>query len=135
VKVTEFVQPRADAFKFDAIGDAIDGVISQPPAVLPDKFNEGRTVLALTLDTANGETSLYARTGLLDAIVEAVNAAGVDEIDQGGALRVTYTGDRLLRNGYTMKVYTAEYVPPQPMGVGVLGDAEVWGPHSQQAAD
>ena len=135
MKVTEFVQPRADAFKFDAIGDAIDGVISQPPAVLPDKFNEGRTVLALTLDTANGETSLYARTGLLDAIVEAVNAAGVDEIDQGGALRVTYTGDRLLRNGYTMKVYTAEYVPPQPMGTAELGDAEVWGPQPKQAAD
>ena len=125
MKLQEFHQPKADAFKFDVIGDEIDGLISQPPAVVADKFNEGRTILALTVDTANGEMSLYARTGLLDAIVEAVKAAGVDEIDQGGALRVAYTGDRLLRNGYTMKVYRADYVPPQPIGAGVLGDAEV----------
>ena len=38
---------------------------------------------------------------------------------------MAYTGDRLLRNGYTMKVYRADYVPPQPIGAGVLGDAEV----------
>ena len=125
MKLNEFHQPKADAFKFDTIGDTIDGVISQPPAVVADKFNEGRTILALTVDTAHGAMSLYARTGLLDAIVEAVKAAGVDEIDQGGAIRVTYTGDRLLRNGYTMKVYKAEYVPPQPMGTAELGDTEV----------
>ena len=125
MKLNEFHQPKADAFKFDTIGDEIDGVISQPPAVVADKFNEGRTILALTLDTTNGAASLYARSGLLDAIVEAVKAAGVDEIDQGGALRVAYTGDRLLRNGYTMKVYRAEYVPPQPMGTAELGETEV----------
>ena len=135
MKLEQFHQPKADAFKFDAIGDEIDGVISQPPAVVPDKFNEGRTVLSLTLDTADGEASLYARSGLLDAIVAAVKAAGVDEIDQGGALRAKYTDDRVLRSGYTMKVYKAEYVPPQPMGTAELGDAEVWGPPSQQAAE
>ena len=125
MKLQEFHQPKADAFKFDTIGDEIDGLISQPPAVVADKFNEGRTILALTVDTANGAMSLYARTGLLDAIVEAVKAAGVDEIDQGGALRVEYIDDRLLRNGYTMKIYRAEYVPPPSMGTAELGDTEV----------
>ena len=134
MKLEQFHQPKADAFKFESIGDEIDGVISQPPAVVPDKFNEGRTVLSLTLDTAHGEASLYARSGLLDAIVAAVKAAGVDEIDQGGALRAKYTDDRELRSGYTMKVYTAEYVPPPSMGVGVLGDAEVWGPQPKQVS-
>jgi len=135
MKLNEFHQPKADAFKFEQIGDEVDGVISQPPAVVPDKFNAGQKVLALTLDTANGEVSLYVRTGLHDAIVEAVKAAGVDEIDQGGALRAQYTDDRVLRSGYTMKVYKAEYVPPQPMGTAELGDAEVWGPQPKQAAE
>ena len=125
MKLQEFHQPKADAFKFDVIGDEVDGLISQPPAVVPDKFKPGQKVLALTLDTANGEVSLYVRTGLHDAVVEAVEAAGVDEIDQGGALRAKYTGDRLTRNGHTMKVYEALYVPPPSMGTAELGDTEV----------
>ena len=40
-------------------------------------------------------------------IGDAVLAAGVDEIEEGGALRVTYSEDKVLRSGRTMKVYTA----------------------------
>jgi hypothetical protein len=133
MKVAEFLQPKA--FKFETKGDTLDGLVSRPPAAMPDKFNAGKTMLSLMLDTADNEWWLPARGQLLDAIVEAVRAAGVDEIDQGGALRVEYIDDRLLRNGYTMKIYRAEYVPPPSMGVGVLGDAEVWGPQPKQAAE
>jgi len=123
MKVTEFHSKKSDPFKFDVIGDAADGIIVGQPQLIEDSFNPGEKVLHVNLDTGDEcERALYARNQMARAIGEAVLAAGVDEIEEGGALRVTYTEDRVLRNGRTMKVYRADYVEPQPMGTAEFGD-------------
>lgn len=129
MEITEFYDPtKASAFKFDTIGDTAAGIIAQEPELAEDKFNPGRKVLAVTLETDDGEPrAIYARAQMLEAIGEAVIAVGGSGIEQGGHLTVTYSSDKQLRSGRTMKVYTAVYVPPEPMGTAELGDTVVWG--------
>jgi hypothetical protein len=124
VKVTEFHTGTAEPFKFEKIGDTVDGTIVGPPELIADTFNEGKKVLAFTLDTEDSERKVYARSQMLRAIGQAVVDAGADSIDEGGALRITYSTDRALNNGRSMKVYTADYVPPSPMGTADLGEVD-----------
>ena len=127
VNINQFHQPKADAFKFENVGDDADGVIAQEPELTTDKFNADRPMMVVRLSTDNGVRALFARNQMLDAIGEAVTAAGVEEIAEGGALRVVYVEDRVLRNGRTMKVYKADYAPPPPMGIAELGETgDVW---------
>ena len=92
MKINEFANPRP-VFKFTEIGDRLDGVIVEPPELQPDKFGDpGDKQLLLVIADGDREYRLYARRQMLGAIGDAVVAAEADEIDDGGHLRIEYTG-------------------------------------------
>lgn len=124
MKLEAFFDPnKGSAFKFENVGDKAAGVIAQEPELADDKFNEGQKVLDTILETDDGENRhLYARGQMQDAIGAAVVHVGADGIEQGGHLTVVYERDQALRSGRTMKVYSAVYVPPAPMGSADLGE-------------
>ena len=125
MNINEFHEEKAASIKFDQVGDTITGIIITEPELIPDSFNDGKKVLALTLATEDGERRLFARSQMLEALGKALIAAGCDSIDEGGEVTVTYAADRELRSGRTMKVYQCTYSPAPPMGTGTFGEVEV----------
>ena len=122
MKINEFANPRP-VFKFTEIGDRLDGVIVEPPELQPDKFGDpDDKQLLLAIADGDKEHRLYARRQMLGAIGDAVVAAEVDEIDDGGHLGIEYTADKPTGAGSSpMKCYVAQYIPPAPVGTGMFG--------------
>ena len=124
VKIDEFYTEQPEAFRFDNPGDTIDGDIVETQ-LIDDQYNVGgKPVLVLTIATNDGDRKLFVRGQMSRAVGEAVKSAGANGIDEGSTVRVTFTGTRELNGGRTMKLYEAEYVPPQPIGSAVLSDVE-----------
>jgi hypothetical protein len=130
---------RGPAVKFDAIGDKVIGRIISARREQQRDFESGqpmtwangdpRLQTVITLDTADGEQTLYARGGRYDVIAEGTglsmeaaivtavsNAGGPRSIDPGAELVVQHTGlakaSKAGLNG--AKLYTAAYRPPSP---------------------
>jgi hypothetical protein len=126
INIDAFFDPaKGEAAKFDSLGDSLAGIILDVEMV-PDQFNVGAQVLKLKVGVDGGATrDLYVRSGgMKDALGEAVVKTGSTAIDVGAQLAIAYSGDKALRNGKSMKLYTAKYEPPQPMGAAVLGETE-----------
>ena len=124
IAISEFYTEQPDAFKFNDPGDTIDGDIIDT-ALIEDQYNVGgKPVLVLTIASNDGERKLFVRGQMSRAVGEAVKSAGADDISEGATVRVTFTGTKDLNGGHTMKLYEAEYVPPQPIGSAVLSDVE-----------
>lgn len=131
------------AFKFENIGDTVEGTIEDvqvaqqtsiddnQPLTWPD--GSPRMQLIITLQTAaregdddDGIRKIYAKggkyevasgtgTSLKDAVADAVKKAGAKSIDQGGTLKVGYTGEgkRTNRGFSAPKLYRATYDAPK----------------------
>lgn len=115
VDISAFFDPnRGEAVKFDQIGDGVAGIIIDVQ-LIDDQHNPGKQVLLVKISTDDGATrDLYVRSaGQRDAIGQAVIDAEATAIDVGGRLAITYVGDKVLRNGKTMKLYAAKYEVPQ----------------------
>lgn len=104
-------------FKFATIGDTIKGVICEPPRVvetpnLKDGTPEKKLVLAV--QTGEDETwSVWVRRGFMArAVNEALEAAGVDGIAEGGTIAIRYSEDRDTGKPQPAKVFVAKYQPP-----------------------
>jgi hypothetical protein len=123
IKLNSFYSPdRGQIAKFDNLGDVITGVIVDVEMV-DDKFNIGRSVLKLKLSSDGVIKDLYCRSaGQQEALGIAVSAAGTDTVDVGGELSMTYTGDKAISGGRSMKVYSATYATPAPIGTAELGE-------------
>jgi hypothetical protein len=117
VKISEF---RTPTIKFAEPGDCVDGTIVDEPALEPDKYDSTGQVLVLALLVDGVTKRLYARKQMLSVIAAAVEGAGVDAIECGGRLNVTYVDDKPTGGASPMKVYAAEYTPPTPVGTGEL---------------
>lgn len=129
------------AAKFDNIGDAVEGVITDAvvsqqtdmetnqPLTWPD--GSPRMQLVITLQTTeqgaddDGIRRIFAKggkyevatgngTSLKDAIADAVKKAGSKSLDEGGTLKVGYTGEGKKTNrGFSApKLYRATYTAP-----------------------
>lgn len=102
------------AVKFEELGDGFGGVIVDA-AMVTDEFNVGAEVLKVDvyLEDDQQTASFYCRSaGQREAVGKAVAAAG-GALEIGGFLSVHYTGDKALRSGKSMKIYTAVYRAPQ----------------------
>jgi hypothetical protein len=123
MKLSDLPKRRAIA-KFDTVGDRVAGEVLAPgPEWQADKFNPDGEVLVFTLGTADGEVQLFARKRQLEAIHEAAELAGADEILTGGWLELEYSGEVEVGSG-TAKCWDAAYrSPDDPIGVGELVDA------------
>lgn len=132
MQINEFYNPDpsegADIAKFTTLGDHAEGRLAKQPEMIPDKFNEGKTVLVNVLLREDGtHIKLFSRGGQLKAIGEAVAAAVGDrgEIEEGGYLSVAYVGNRDFGGVAPAKVWDVIYKPPAPMGTAEIGDT--WG--------
>ena len=92
--------PGAQVFVVDGQGTAIiDGAVVEP-----------------------GSFSVFVRAaGMKEAVGRAVGAASKSSIDPGDELTITYSSDKALRNGKSMKMYTASLAPAAPIGIAAFG--------------
>ncbi len=126
ISLDAFFDPnKGEAAKFDNLGDTVAGIILDVEMVA-DQFNAGAQVLRIKIALDDGTPKdLYVRSGgMRDAIGAAVMKAGGSAIDVGAELSITYSGDKALRNGKSMKTYSGAYAPPRPMGTAQLADTE-----------
>lgn len=121
-----------DSFRFDNVGDTLDGTIVLPPRVIEmtNKNNGGLDkILVVDVHTADGKdwTLMSGVGGRITAIRDALSNAGANSLEPGGRLVMKYTGNAPLRQGQIQpaKLYAAAYVPPAPSnGVAdLLGSA------------
>jgi hypothetical protein len=124
INLDSFYDPtRAAAASFDKIGDCLAGTILDIELV-SDQFNPGALVLRVKVaDDSGVAKDVYLRSaGMKEAVGKAVVQTGGNSIDVGGRLTLTYSGDKPLRSGKSMKTYVATYAPPSPMGTGTFGE-------------
>lgn len=129
------------AAKFDNIGDTVEGVITDAvvsqqtdmetnqPLTWPDGSPRMQLVITLQTDERSddddGIRRIFAKggkyevatgngTSLKDAIADAVKKAGSKSLDEGGTLKVGYTGEGKKTNrGFSApKLYRATYTAP-----------------------
>lgn len=140
------------AAKFDNIGDTVEGQITdasvsqqtdmetQQPLTWADGSPRMQLVITLqtserTDDNDDGLRRIFAKggkyevasgagTSLKDAIADAVRKAGAKSLDEGGTLKVGYTGEGKKTNrGFSApKLYRATYSPP----VKSVSAEELW---------
>ena len=109
-----------EAFKFVTVGDSIAGVIVRANTSEQDNYDgDGKErVLAITVDTGDGERGIYARLepkadGKARAISDAVAAHG-GQLTEGGTLKLMFSEEVPASNPkhHPFKRFTAEYAPP-----------------------
>ncbi len=109
-----FTSDKGTAVKFAVLGDGADGTVTDVQ-LIDDSFNPGRQVLLVKLsDDVGNVRDLYVRSaGQKEAIGTAVMAAGGTGIEPGARLAITYTGNKALSGGKTLKLYEAKYELPE----------------------
>lgn len=122
---------NARSFKFKAYGDTAEGIIlsqetkqATDPATGEKQFyrRSGDPVwqILYTMQTNlhedqddDGRRTLYAKGGMFGAIRQAREKIGAERIEDGGYLKVIYTGDGEAERGLNPpKLYVAEYRRP-----------------------
>jgi len=130
------------AAKFDNLGDSVEGTITdcrlaqqtdmetQAPLTWSDGSPRMQLIITLQTEQSDGENDdgvrrLFCKGGnyeiasgsgksLKDAVGDAVKKAGVKSLDEGGTLKVAYTGEgkRTNRGFSAPKLYKASYKAP-----------------------
>jgi len=130
------------AAKFDNVGDAVEGTVTDvrlsqqtsmednTPLTWADGSPRMQLVVSIKTDERNGDEDdgvrrIFAKGGnyevasgagksMKDAIADAVKKAGAKSIDEGGWIKVAFTGEGKKTNrGYaTPKLYRASYKAP-----------------------
>lgn len=126
IDIGDLGRMSGDFAKFDTIGDAIVGIITEvrPPFSHTNKNNDRlETVYPIGITPEGGTQQLIWPTRnpdtggvspMLEAIVNAVKEAGATAYAVGGKLAVKYTEDRDTGKAKPMKMYAAKYAPPAP---------------------
>jgi hypothetical protein len=112
---------NAAAFKFNAIGDEIVGVVTAvkeqndtKPDGTPVYWPSGdpKKVYVFTLDTDNGEQALWVRGNMVKAVREAVTTAGLNTV-VGARLTIKHhaLGDVVTKGHNPAKLFKAKAEP------------------------
>lgn len=112
----ELAGPSGESFKFEQVGDAIEGTIVYvgAPYERLNKFNNNlERVIRVGIDTGNGEV-LYiwpvVGSQMAQAIAEAARKAQTN-LTEGHRIKVGYTSDKDTGKGNPMKVFQARVTP------------------------
>lgn len=111
------------AFRFNDIGDEINGTILNEPRVIEtDDLDGGRTPkLVLDIETNDGTYSLWLPRGkrITQAVADAVKDAGATNLEPGGTLRLKHTGlGEQPKAGFNPpKLFKAAYTTPTPVAL------------------
>lgn len=107
-----------ESFKFTEVGDTIKGVITQikDPHERENSFtNKMEVVMAITIDTGDGEHSIWPRLQPYSSMGGAIADATADhgnKLEVGGKLAVQFTEEMDTGKGNPAKIYAAQYAPP-----------------------
>ncbi|WP_346103530.1 hypothetical protein [Nonomuraea maheshkhaliensis] len=135
-KIRALNRPKIPSAEFKVPGTKVIGVLVEKPRVIqqteyitrrPLFFSDGtpRMQLRVVLDTGqcdpnipndNGWRVLYLKAASADAVALAMEAVGVEEMDIGGVLSVTFTQwGQANGNGHIGREWESEYLPPDPI--------------------
>ncbi len=124
VNVADFHNPRP-VFKFDKVGARLEGTIVDQPELQPDRFGEaGDKQLLIVVQMGDTTWRWYARKQALTAVGEAVVAADVTEIEDGGWISVVRGDDKPTGGANPMHTFQVTYIAPSQLGQGVFGAEE-----------
>ena len=118
-----FAAPTGNSFKFEAIGDTVEGTI-----VYAGDFEEREnsftgkpeSVARIGIDTGNGEIAyVYPVRGksMAQAIAEATRKADLREVEVGQRIKLGYTSNKDTGKPQPMKVFSCRLEPGSPADV------------------
>jgi hypothetical protein len=112
----DLASPSGDSFKFENVGDTIEGTIAYvgEPTDQTNKFTGNlEKVVRIGIDTGNGDVQyIWPRIGsmMAQAIAEACRKADV-QLEMGHTLKVGYTANQDTGKPQPMKVFQARITP------------------------
>lgn len=118
MRVDELASPPGDTFKFENIGDTIEGTV-----VYVGNWQEYQTKfgpkisLKLGIDTGNGEIRYIwpgKGSNMAQRIAEALRNADIPELVEGQTIKVRYASDQDIGKGDPMKVFQAKVTAANP---------------------
>jgi hypothetical protein len=125
MKLSEIAKGRPIICRFDDIDDGHAGDITKEPVWQENPYDTATEMLVVMLEDKGLVYELRVRSQMVDAVRDAVAAAGAESLEVGGHLSVTFTGYR-----GKLKLYAATYEPPEsgcgcadprgPIGAGGL---------------
>ena len=137
------MQGGTKSFKFENLNDVAKGTIESLELQQQRGFENGeplfwddaktqpkmhlRVVLETDLrdsDDDDGRRAIYVRGQMQSAVRDAIKAAGVDKIEEGGILAVQWhaNGDPPKKGLNPVKLYKAQYKPPSVTPAAVAVD-------------
>jgi hypothetical protein len=107
MKLSDITKGRPVICRFDDIDDHHGGTIVKEPQYQENPYDSAKEMLVIILENEALTLELRARSQMIDAITDAVLAAGEKSVAVGGYLDVTFIGYR-----GQLKLYKAVYEPP-----------------------
>lgn len=114
MKANDLGAPAGETFKFDTIGDTLEGTITYVGDWQEqiNKFNDRTEQVARIGVANNGDASVYIwpRKGsaMAQAIADALRDAKLDELTEGQTLKLRYDSEKDTGKGNPMKVFRAK---------------------------
>jgi hypothetical protein len=120
MRADELAAPSGESFKFDNVGDTLEGVITYVGdwQEQTNKFNDRKEQVARIGVDVNGEmTYVWPRKGsaMAQAIAEALREAGQNELAEGQTLKLRFDSTKDTGKGQPMKVFRARITPGEPV--------------------
>lgn len=119
MRVDELAAPQGETFKFEKIGDTIEGTIAYVGDWQDQDTKFGNiTSMRIGIDTGNGEVQyVWPRKGsnMAQKIAEALRNAGLNELVEGQKLKLRWDSERDTGKGNPMKVFLAKVTPGVPV--------------------
>jgi hypothetical protein len=121
MRADELAAPTGDSFKFEAVGDTLEGTITYVGdwQEQVNKFNQRTEQVArIGVDAGGGQpTYVWPRKGsaMAQAIAEALREAGQNELAEGQTLKLRFDSTKDTGKGQPMKVFRARITPGEPV--------------------
>jgi hypothetical protein len=122
MRADELAAPTGDTFKFNEIGDTVEGVVTYVGdwQAQTSKFNNREEQVARIGVDVDGEMLyVWPRKGsaMAQAIAEALRAAGETELAEGQTIKLRFDSTKDTGKGQPMKVFRAKITPGEPRRV------------------
>lgn len=122
MNVNDLAAPTGETFKFETIGDTLEGVVAYVGdwQTQINKFNEREEQVArIGITTTDGVSYVWPRKGsaMAQAIAEALRSAGCNELTEGQTLKLRFDSTKDTGKGQPMKVFRAKITPGEPVRV------------------
>lgn len=114
MNVNELAAPQGDSFKFENIGDTVEGIITYVgdwQEQINKNNGQKEQVARIGLNTGNGETTyVWPRKGsaMAQAIAEALRDAQLNELAEGQTLKLRFDSTKDTGKPQPLKLFRAK---------------------------